>query len=161
LDIYLRGFSLSSCLQHSLKLLLLWSLLLLNPMCLSKHVLNCQRNFSFSIFRSGLSDIRINCNRISGGLHIYIQTTFSTHEFYHCHYAITDYRSNELLSIRTLHDHGLCGRSRKSFHRSFHCIVSILWVLIIFLCGHVKGSILCRRESLQLAVCSRCSSEIV
>jgi hypothetical protein len=45
LDILLRGFSLSSCTQHSLKVLLL-----LNPTCL--YVLNCEQNFAFSTFRS-------------------------------------------------------------------------------------------------------------
>jgi hypothetical protein len=42
LDIVLRGFSLSGCPQHSLKVLLL-----LNPTCLLKYVLNCEQNFSF------------------------------------------------------------------------------------------------------------------
>jgi hypothetical protein len=37
-------------------------------MCLSKHVLNCEQNFSFSIFWSWLSDIRFNCNWISDGV---------------------------------------------------------------------------------------------
>jgi hypothetical protein len=32
------------------------------------HVLNCEQNFSFFIFRSELSDIQINCNWISKGL---------------------------------------------------------------------------------------------
>jgi hypothetical protein len=63
LDIFLHGFSHSSCPQHSLKVLLP-----LNPICLLKYVLSCEQNFSFFIFRSGLSDIRINCNRISEGL---------------------------------------------------------------------------------------------
>jgi hypothetical protein len=40
LDIFLRGFSLSSCPQHSLKFPLL-----LKPMCLLKYVLNCDHNF--------------------------------------------------------------------------------------------------------------------
>jgi hypothetical protein len=59
LDIFLRGFSPSSCPQRSLKVLLL-----LNPMCLLKYVLNCEQNFSFFIFRPGLSDKLINCNTI-------------------------------------------------------------------------------------------------
>jgi hypothetical protein len=42
LDIFLRGFSLSSCPQHSLK-----ALLLLNPMCLLKCVLDCEKHFSY------------------------------------------------------------------------------------------------------------------
>jgi hypothetical protein len=63
LDIFFRGFSLSSCPQHSLK-----ALLLLNATCLLKYVLNCEQNFSFSVFRCGLSDIRIICNPISEGL---------------------------------------------------------------------------------------------
>jgi hypothetical protein len=33
-----------------------------------KYVPNCEQNFSFFIFRSGLSDIQINCNRINEGL---------------------------------------------------------------------------------------------
>jgi hypothetical protein len=45
LDIFLHGFSLSSCPKHSLK-----DLLLLNSMCLFKHVLNCEYNFSFFMF---------------------------------------------------------------------------------------------------------------
>jgi hypothetical protein len=57
LDISLRGFSLPSCPQHSLRVLLL-----LNP-TYSK----VNRIFSFFIFRSGLSDIRTNCNRIMEG----------------------------------------------------------------------------------------------
>jgi hypothetical protein len=50
LDIFLRGSSLFSCPQQSLEVLLL-----LNPTCLLKCVLNCERNFSFFIFRSGLT----------------------------------------------------------------------------------------------------------
>jgi hypothetical protein len=42
LDIFLHGFSLSSCPQRSLKVLLL-----LNPTCLLKYVLNCEQNFSY------------------------------------------------------------------------------------------------------------------
>jgi hypothetical protein len=43
LDIFLRGFSLSSCPQHRLK-----GLLLLNPMCVFKvYVLKCEQNFLF------------------------------------------------------------------------------------------------------------------
>jgi hypothetical protein len=42
LDIFLRGFSPSSCPQHSLKVLLL-----LNPMCLLKYVSSCEENFSY------------------------------------------------------------------------------------------------------------------
>jgi hypothetical protein len=56
-------FQFSSCPQHSLK-----ALVLLNPTCLLKCILNCEQNFLFFIFRSGLSDIQINCNRISDGL---------------------------------------------------------------------------------------------
>jgi hypothetical protein len=40
LDIFLRGFSLSSCPQHGLKVLLL-----LTPTYLLKYVLNCEQNF--------------------------------------------------------------------------------------------------------------------
>jgi hypothetical protein len=36
----------------------------LNPMCPLKYVLNREQKFSFFIFRSGFSDIWINCNRI-------------------------------------------------------------------------------------------------
>jgi hypothetical protein len=36
-----------------------------NPTCLLKYVLSCEENFSFFTFRSGLSDVRINCNRFS------------------------------------------------------------------------------------------------
>jgi hypothetical protein len=42
LDTFLRGFSLSSCPQRSQKVLLL-----LNPICLLKHVLNCEQNISY------------------------------------------------------------------------------------------------------------------
>jgi hypothetical protein len=42
LDIVLQDFSLSSCPQHSQKVLLL-----LNPMYLLKYVLNCEQNFSY------------------------------------------------------------------------------------------------------------------
>jgi hypothetical protein len=55
LDILLRDFSLSSCPQHNLKALLLCSLLLLNPVCPLKYVLNCEQNCSFFIFRSELT----------------------------------------------------------------------------------------------------------
>jgi hypothetical protein len=41
LDILLRGFSLSSCPKHSLKVFLF-----LNVTCLLKYVLNCEQNFS-------------------------------------------------------------------------------------------------------------------
>jgi hypothetical protein len=37
-------------------------------MFLLKNILNWEQHFSFSIFRSGLSSIRINCNGISEGL---------------------------------------------------------------------------------------------
>jgi hypothetical protein len=47
LDIFLRGFDPSSWPRHSLKVHF-------------KHVLNFEQNFSFLIFLSGLSDIRIN-----------------------------------------------------------------------------------------------------
>jgi hypothetical protein len=50
LNIFWRGFSLSSRPQHTLKVLLL-----LTPMCLLKYVLNCEQNSSFFIFRSGLT----------------------------------------------------------------------------------------------------------
>jgi hypothetical protein len=44
----------------------------LNVMCLLKYVLNCEQHFSFFMFRSGLSDIRVNCNRIiEGSLYSY------------------------------------------------------------------------------------------
>jgi hypothetical protein len=56
LDIFMRGFSLSSCPQHSLKVLLL-----LNPMCLSKV------RFS-TVNRISHISVRINCNQISEGL---------------------------------------------------------------------------------------------
>jgi hypothetical protein len=52
LDIFLRGFSLSNCPQHSLKVLLVQSLLLLNPICLLKYVLKCEQNFLFFVFRT-------------------------------------------------------------------------------------------------------------
>jgi hypothetical protein len=42
LDIFLRGFSLSSCPQHSPKVLLL-----LNLICLLKQVLSREQNFSY------------------------------------------------------------------------------------------------------------------
>jgi hypothetical protein len=42
LDIFLRGFSLSSCPQHRLKVLLL-----LNPMSFFKLALSCEQNFSY------------------------------------------------------------------------------------------------------------------
>jgi hypothetical protein len=42
-----------------------------------KYVLNCEQNFSFFIFRSGLSDILINCNRISEGLLYELTVTIS------------------------------------------------------------------------------------
>jgi hypothetical protein len=63
LDIFLHGFNLSSCSQHSLKVLLL-----LNPMCLLKYVLNCEQNFSFFVFWSRLSSIWVKCNQVSEGL---------------------------------------------------------------------------------------------
>jgi hypothetical protein len=45
-----------------------------NTMCLLKYVLNCEENFYFLffIFRCGLSDVRINCDRISEGF-LYVQ----------------------------------------------------------------------------------------
>jgi hypothetical protein len=49
LDISLRGFSLSS----------LEILLLINPTCLLKYVLNYEQNVSFFIFRSGLTVTRL------------------------------------------------------------------------------------------------------
>jgi hypothetical protein len=49
----------------------------INTMCLLKHVLNCEQYFSFIIFRFGLSDIRINCNRVSEVfLYIFIEFQF-------------------------------------------------------------------------------------
>jgi hypothetical protein len=49
LDIFLRDFSLSSWPQQNLKVLLL-----LNPICLLKCVLNFEQDFLFFIFRPGL-----------------------------------------------------------------------------------------------------------
>jgi hypothetical protein len=46
--------------------------LLLNPICLLKYILKWEQNLFF-IFRSGLSDILINCNRIIEGL-VYMGT---------------------------------------------------------------------------------------
>jgi hypothetical protein len=46
----LRGFSLSSCPQHRMKVLLL-----LNAIVFLKYVLNCEHNSSFFVFRSGLT----------------------------------------------------------------------------------------------------------
>jgi hypothetical protein len=60
---FLRGFSLASCPQHSLKVPLA-----LYATCLLKYVLNCEEDSSFVIFRSELSDFRINCDRTSDGL---------------------------------------------------------------------------------------------
>jgi hypothetical protein len=45
LDIFLCGFSLFNCPEHSLKFLLL-----LNPMCLLKYVLNFEENFNFFLY---------------------------------------------------------------------------------------------------------------
>jgi hypothetical protein len=44
----------------------LYSSAFINALCLLKYVLNCEQ--TFFIFRSGLSDILINRNRISEGL---------------------------------------------------------------------------------------------
>jgi hypothetical protein len=54
LDIFLCGFSLSSCPQNSLKVLLL-----LNPTRLLKYVINHEQNYAIFIFRSGLA--RFHC----------------------------------------------------------------------------------------------------
>jgi hypothetical protein len=61
----LCGFSLSSYHQHRLK-----ALLLLYPMCLLKdtRILNCEQNFSFVIFRSGISDMRISEGLLYGNI---------------------------------------------------------------------------------------------
>jgi hypothetical protein len=72
LDISLRDFSLCSCPQPSLKVLLL-----LNPTCFLKILFNCEQYFYFFILRSELSDIRISCDRISDGiLYLNIATFF-------------------------------------------------------------------------------------
>jgi hypothetical protein len=63
LDIFLRGFSLFSCPQHSLKLLLL-----LNAMCLLKYVLDCEKNYlnfdpdypKYGLTVTGLARVRCN-----------------------------------------------------------------------------------------------------
>jgi hypothetical protein len=68
MDIFLLGFSLSSCPQRILKVILL-----LNPKCFLNFVLNCQQNFKFFIFRSGLFDSWIKCNRINEDLLYYLQ----------------------------------------------------------------------------------------
>jgi hypothetical protein len=83
LDIFLRGFSLSSCPQHSLKVLLL-----LNVTCLLKYALNCEQIFSFFFFRSGLSGSLTNCNRIGEGLVYFLYKTqsiisLSRHKIFH------------------------------------------------------------------------------
>jgi hypothetical protein len=44
--IFLSCFNLSSCSRHSLKVVLLQSLVLLNPMCLLKHVLKCEQSLT-------------------------------------------------------------------------------------------------------------------
>jgi hypothetical protein len=51
-------------------------------MCLLQYVLICEQNFSFFLFKSGLSFIRINCNRISEGL-LYVWFKFDMRN-HHC-----------------------------------------------------------------------------
>jgi hypothetical protein len=41
-------------------------------MCLLKYIFNCEQHFPFFIFRSELSDIRINCDRIIEG-YLYVE----------------------------------------------------------------------------------------
>jgi hypothetical protein len=75
-------------------------------MCLLKYVLNCEQNFSFFIFRAGLSDIRINCNQISEGLlyekswnNIKIYLLFILHAFYNDAVTITTYMASNIWII--------------------------------------------------------------
>jgi hypothetical protein len=56
-----------------------FSFAFLNVICLLKHVLNCEQHFSFFVSRSGLSDIRINCNRTNEDL-LFSEQFFSTGE---------------------------------------------------------------------------------
>jgi hypothetical protein len=44
-------------------------------MCLLKYVLNCEKHFSYFIFRPELSDIRINCDRSGKGLLYSVETS--------------------------------------------------------------------------------------
>jgi hypothetical protein len=68
----------------------------LNVTWLLEYVLNCEQHFSFSIFWSGLSDTRINCNGISEGLLLYsssLQTsTFICNECSHTYTSVWDGR---------------------------------------------------------------------
>jgi hypothetical protein len=68
------------------------------------------------IFRTQLKDLR------RGG-------------FYHCHYSLSAYHSNELQRVNMLHERNFCNERRKSF---FKCVMSIMCALIMSLCGCVK-----------------------
>jgi hypothetical protein len=69
-----------------------------------------------------------------------------------CNYVVSGCHSNELSIDHTLHEHGrVIGHERAS--SLFHCILSMLWVLIMFWCGYVKCNLLWNTDGLRLTVC--------
>jgi hypothetical protein len=59
--------------------------------------------------------------------------------FYNYHMkAISKHHSNEIWSINSLHEYKLCNSSRTREKFCFRCIVSILWVLIIYIYWYVN-----------------------
>jgi hypothetical protein len=84
---------------------------------------------------------------------LFIERNF-TSEIYYCYYVISGYHGNELSNVNTLY-------SRKLLAVFFQCIVSILWILEIFLCGYVKYSMLWKGETLRLPICQCNTREMV
>jgi hypothetical protein len=68
-------------------------------------------------------------------------------------YVISGDYTNKFSIVNTLHGRELCSTSRMS-EKSFVCVVSKMWVLLIFRCGHVKCSVLYKGDCLRLIICA-------
>jgi hypothetical protein len=82
-------------------------------MCLLKYIFYCEQHFAFFIFRSRLSDMRINSNRIREGLLYFYEInkshTFILHEscLFHKFYTVYLYlpfKSQRLLYIQVAYN---------------------------------------------------------
>jgi hypothetical protein len=91
-------------------------------------------------------------------IYIYIQRE---REIYHCHYPVSDYHSNELSNVKTLHERKLCSRSRTSEHffvSVYHVYSVSIDSLLMWIC--VKYSILYKGDYLGFTICACYSWEM-
>jgi hypothetical protein len=83
---------------------------------------------------------------------------FCKREIYHCHYAISDYHSNELSSVNTLQERKLCIRSRM-IEQSFVSAYRVYCVNIDILMW-TREVLYCINETVWLTMCAYYSWEI-